>query len=114
MPFLCPLAIEIIMAISKEILNHIAGSMEAGEKCFIHKKTLQVITYPEDYLLELEADDYMENMPWKEEMEKVRQDADNFIEIEKMSSVESYRVMEEFVDSLENSLTKIRLIQAIT
>jgi hypothetical protein len=35
------------MEISTEIIKNIADSLEAGEKCFINKKNLEVITYPE-------------------------------------------------------------------
>ena len=101
------------MNVPFEILNKIADNMEAGDKCFIHKKTLELITYPDDYLLDMYSEDDEEILPWKEVIEKVSSDPDSYIEIEKMYSSRSYEVMEEFIDSLENSYEKIRLMKAI-
>jgi hypothetical protein len=50
---------------------------------------------------------------WKEEIAKVKKNRKKFIEIESMSSPESFKVMEEFVHSLENNPTKIRLLTAL-
>lgn len=96
------------MEVSKEILSELAENIEMGYKCFIHKETLEIVIYidPEEYL-EIDADD------WKEEINKVKKDKKKFIEIDKMSSSESYIVMEEFIHSLDNNSTKIRLLQAI-
>ena len=36
------------MELSKEILNDIAGNLDAGMKCFIHKTTHEVVTIPDE------------------------------------------------------------------
>ena len=97
-----------LMEISREILNDIADSMETGFKCFLHRDTFEVVTYldPEQYV-EMDAKD------WKEAISKVRKNKKKFIEIESMTSSDSFKVMEEFVDSLENNSTKIRLLTAL-
>lgn len=46
----------LFVEVSKELLNTIADNLEAGEKCFIHKVTFEIITYPEDYILDLDPD----------------------------------------------------------
>jgi hypothetical protein len=96
------------MEISKEILNDIADSVEAGFKCFIHKETHEVVTY-------LDPDSYpdMDVAAWKEEIGKVKKDRKKFIEIESMNSSERFKVMEEFVYSLEDNSTKLRLLRAL-
>ena len=40
------------MEVSKEILNDIADSLEAGFKCFLHRETFEVVTYldPDQFL----------------------------------------------------------------
>ncbi|HEY6503913.1 MAG TPA: UPF0158 family protein [Chitinophagaceae bacterium] len=96
------------MEISREILNDIANSMETGFKCFLHRDTFEVVTYldPEQY-----AD--MDTKDWKEEIGKVRRNKKKFTEIESMTSPDSFKVMKEFVDSLENNSSKVRLLTAL-
>ena len=96
------------MEVPREILNDIADSMEAGFKCFIHRETFEVVTY-------LNPDQHPEMDPkdWKDEIDKVRKNKKKFIEIENMTSSDSFRVMEEFTDSLENNTTKVRLLTAL-
>jgi|SRR6187551_1376174 len=96
------------MEFSRDILNKIADSLEAGEKCFIHKQTFEMITYPEDSILELDPG----NNAWREEMEKVKNDA-NFIQVEKMSSRESFVVMEDFTESIQDQRIKTSLLIAL-
>ncbi len=96
------------MEVPKEILNDIADSMEAGFKCFIHRETFEVVAY-------LNPDQYPEMDPkdWKNEIDKVRKNKKKFIEVEGMTSSDSFRVMEEFADSLENNATRVRLLTAL-
>jgi len=96
------------MGVPKEILNDVADSLEAGFKCFIHRETFEVVTY-------LDPDRYpdMDPKDWKEEISKVKKNKKKFIEIENMDSSESFRVMAEFAESLENNITKIKLLTAL-
>ena len=96
------------MEIPKEILNDLADNMEASFKCFLHRDTFEVVTY-------LDPDQYpdMDLKDWKEEITKIKKNRKKFIEIESMTSSESFEIMEEFVDSLENSTAKIRLLTAL-
>jgi len=96
------------MEFSRDFLNQIADSLEAGEKCFIHKQTFEMITYPEDCILELDPG----NNEWREEMEKVKNDA-NFIQVEKMNSRESFIVMEDFAESIQDQKIKTSLLTAL-
>jgi len=96
------------MKISKEILKDIADSMEAGFKCYIHKKTLEKVTFPEENRYP-----DMDPEPWQDEIDKVFNDPEQYIEIENMTSSDSYRLMEDFVNLIENNSMKIRLLQAL-
>jgi hypothetical protein len=96
------------MEVSKEILNQIADSLEAGEKCFIHAKTLEIVTYPDDYLLDIDPD----NNAWEDDIAKVDGDK-SFIEIEKMNSQDSFIMMEDFANSVVDRTLKIRLLTAL-
>ena len=96
------------MEVSKEILNEIADSLQSGFKCFIHRDTNEVVTY-------MDPDQFpdMDLKVWKEEINKVKKNKKKFIEIERMDSSDSFRIMEEFVDTLDDNSTKIRLLTAL-
>ena len=96
------------MEVPKEILNEIADSMESGFKCFIHRETFEVVTY-------MDPDRYpdMDPKEWKEEISKVKKNKKKFLEIENMGSSDSFRVMAEFADSVEDATTKVRLVTAL-
>jgi hypothetical protein len=97
------------MEAPKEILNDIADSMEAGNKCFIHRETFEVVRYPRD----LDEFAGFDDAAWKEEKNKVKKNKKKFLEIEDMDSRHKFRVMAAFAESLEESHTKIRLITSL-
>lgn len=96
------------MEVPQDILNDIADNMEAGFKCFLHRKTLEVVTY-------LDQDQYpdMDSEVWQEEIDKIFNDRENYIEIENMNSSESFKAMEDFVETVDDNILKIQLIQAL-
>ncbi|HTE27161.1 UPF0158 family protein [Flavitalea sp.] len=96
------------MKVSKEILNDIADSLEAGQICYLHKETLEIIQFPDK-----DKDLYEDMEVWQEEIDKVFDDREKYIEIKGMVSSESFSVMENFVLSLEDNFVKSRLLQAI-
>ena len=96
------------MNVSKEILNDIAESLEAGFICYLHKKTLEVIEVPDS-----NRHPDMDTDAWQEDIDKVSADRKNYKKIEGMDSSDSFSVIEDFVFSLENGFVKTQLIQAI-
>ncbi|MFS8083113.1 MAG: UPF0158 family protein, partial [Ginsengibacter sp.] len=97
--------------VPKQILNNIADSMEASMKCFIHKTTFEVVSVPDEYRFpEMDWED--EEGPWKEDIDKVFENPD-YIEIEKLESSDSFKIMEDFALSLPESTTKMRLLTAL-
>lgn len=96
------------MEVPSDLPNRIADSLEAHEQCFIHKQTLELITYPEEYLLDLDP----EQNAWQEEIERVESDP-NYVQIQGMSSRDFFEVMEEFANSVDDRSTKIRLLDAL-
>jgi CYTH domain-containing protein len=97
--------------VPRQILNNIADSMEAGLKCFINKTTFEVVSVPDDDRFpEMDWED--EVGPWKEDIDKVFENPD-YIEIEKLDSSDSFKIMEYFALSLPESTTKTRLVTAL-
>ena len=94
--------------LSKEILNTIAENLESGEKCFIHKLTGELVSYPDDDSFDFEED----INPWQDDKDKVEADS-AFVEFEKMPSKISFQVMEDYANSVNNREVKIRLLTAL-
>ena len=96
------------MEVPSDLPNRIADSLEAHEQCFIHKQTLELITYPEEYLLDLDPDQNV----WQDDIEKVESDS-NYVQIQAMPSHDFFEVMEEFVHSVADRSVKVRLLDAL-
>ena len=99
------------MKLSHKILNEIADYMEAGFKCFVHKKTHEIIAIPDENRFP-GADINDEENGWVDDLHKINGNAD-YIEIDSMESSDSFRVMEDFAVSLPKGATKIRLLTAL-
>jgi len=82
----------------------ITQDLECGMNCFVHKLTGEVKSVPEDMVDEEE---------WEEVIDEIENDAGNYIEIEKMDSNHSYKVMERFIDTVEDKQLADRLYNAI-
>jgi hypothetical protein len=96
------------MKISDDIIKTIAQNLMSGEQCHIHKKTCELISFPNDELLDLDP----ELNVWKKDIKKVASDS-GFVEIHPMSSHDSFMVMEDFVNSLNDRSAKISLLRAL-
>ncbi|HET9826368.1 MAG TPA: UPF0158 family protein [Chitinophagaceae bacterium] len=96
------------MEVPSDLPNRIADSLEAHQQCFIHKRTLEIISYPEEYLLDLDPGQNV----WQEDIEKVESDP-NYIQIEAMPSNDLFDVMEEFANSVSDRSVKTRLLNAL-
>jgi len=96
------------MQISKEILQEIADHLDTGFRCFLNTETHEIVTYPdEDRFFDMDI------KIWKEEIKKVKKAKKKYIEIESMPSSESFKVMEDFIDSIDDKSLKSKLFQAV-
>jgi hypothetical protein len=64
--------------------------------CFFHRSTGEILCHPDP------DDLYFEPEPWQELIDKVNADEENFTAFEKMNSTESFRIMEDFADSISD------------
>lgn len=96
------------MQLSKETIKEIADNLELGLRCFVNIETHEVVAMPDE-----NQHPDMETEAWKEEMEKVENDPEQYKEIESMRSSDSYQVMEDFVETIDDAFLKGRLTQAI-
>jgi hypothetical protein len=96
------------MNLTEKQFTEIADLLISGMVCVIEKKTGKIDSHPEDMNFFEE-----EENPWEELIEKVEEDWDSYILIDPMPSNESFNVMKNFTDKLEESELKVRLIYAL-
>jgi hypothetical protein len=99
------------MKLSNKILNEIADNMEVGFKCFVHKRTHEIIAIPDENRFP-GTDINDEENAWADDIRKIDENPD-YIEIDSMESSDSFQVMEDFALSLPDGATKIRLLTVL-
>ena len=93
-----------MIKLTDDQLSDIAQELEMGMECYVHKVTGELKSFPEEMIDEEE---------WEDVMDEIDNDAGNYIEIEKMDSNHSYKVMERFIDTVEDKQLADRLYNAI-
>jgi CRP-like cAMP-binding protein len=92
------------VVISPKVIKEIAEYLDAGMKCYYHIATGSV-EYCPDEPFELES--------WQDIIDKIEENPDDYIAFEAMESRESFRMMENFIESIEDSNTRQRFEDAI-
>ncbi|MEL7221230.1 MAG: UPF0158 family protein [Bacteroidota bacterium] len=96
-----------MIKLSQKQVNEIAQLLDAGMKCYVNKDTGEFADVPD-------LDDmygYEEFV--QEEIEKIESTWSNYVIIEKMSSREGFRVMEDFTHTVTNKRMQDRLFNAL-
>jgi len=93
-------------------VKEIAGSIDAGLVCFLNTNTLQIDELPKELvsspsMYKMETGFSMKDFKPKYTSWK------KYITIEPLESNESFKIMEKFVNQIENSILKERLVYAL-
>lgn len=98
------------MKLTEQQIKKIAGSLDAGMRCFYNLKTGEIEeTFKEedmDYV-----DDY-EDL-WGEKIDHIEENWDEYIEFNPMDSSDGFKVMERFVERVDDSELQYRLRNAL-
>ena len=95
------------MEISDTILNDLAQNLEMGMQTYIHKDTLEIFAIPTPEML-LDFEDY-----WKEDIKIFKKNKKKLIEIKPIPSHESYKLMEKFVELVDDKRIRGKLLTAL-
>lgn len=93
---------------SKEEIKEIADQLDMGFNAFYQKDTGELIFVPDldqFYGMELEG--------WKEDFDKLKKGKKKFIEIGRMSSNDSFRVMQDFAEQVDDDSIRSMLLEAL-
>ena len=93
-----------MIKLTDEQISDIAQELEIGMVCYVHKETGELKSHP---------DEMMDEELWEEVIDEIDRDSESYIRIEGMDSRESYRLMERFIDTVEDKQLALRLSNAI-
>ena len=95
------------MQVEESILKQISEELLCGFKVFLQRETGDIITIRDVDLFLGEKD------PWENDWQKVDAERGKYLEFEPMDSRESYQMMQDFIDQLDDGLLADRLVNAI-
>jgi hypothetical protein len=94
------------MKLSSEVLHKIAQELEAGMKVYLNRKTME-------YEPVLDWDDIQDTGFWEKEARRIEKKWKDYIIITKMESGDAFRVMENFVNEVDDLKLKDDLIKIL-
>ena len=97
------------VVISAAQVKEIAGELDAGMKCFYHIATGEVKSYPD----ELRGHAGFEEEFWEDVMQQVENAPKEFVAFEALESFESFRMMEAFINNIEEAKIQLQFQDAI-
>ncbi len=97
-----------MIKLTEQQINEIASELEAGMRCFYNKQTGEIKTIP-NFDNWLDAD----KEPWEEDLTELDENRIDYIEFEDMSSRESFQIMADFAEIVDNAQLRDRLIDSL-
>jgi len=98
----------IMTQITENQIKEIASQLDCGFRCFVERTTGELVFIPD-------ADKYpdIEIETWSNEIEKIESDHNDFAEIEPLESKDTFMIMAQFVESVNDTELKNKLISAL-
>jgi hypothetical protein len=89
------------MNLTNDQIKEIAEQLDCGFRCFIHKELKELIFIPD--MLKHPEIEYMDTDAWADENDKLENNFLDYYEIEQLESHDSFRIMEDFIETLDDS-----------
>ena len=96
------------MKLTEEQIKEIADNLDSGLRCFYNKRT-GVIKEILNFNSWINADEET----WEEELREIEENWSDFYEFENMTSGESFNLMADFAENIDNPGLQKRLINAL-
>lgn len=98
------------MTLTKEQIKEIAENLDMGMRCFYHLKTGEIEATPDLFEGDWIGQD---TGPWQETLDKLDENWGDYFEFEKMTSHESFEIMADFAEIVDNHKLQDRLFKAL-
>jgi hypothetical protein len=92
----------------KEKIKDIAETLDMGMRCFVHLKTKELKFIPD-----IDEHPDMDSEVWSADNEEIENNLDDYLEIDSMDSRDSFRVMADFIDTVDNQNLKEKLVESL-
>jgi Uncharacterised protein family (UPF0158) len=99
-----------MIKLTNQQIEEIASDLEMGFKVCIHKITGEILNFPDELRMDVDPDEDA----FVEDKEKYENNSDDYIEIEAMSSTESFEVMESFTQQVSDKILQEKLYDALS
>lgn len=92
------------MELTEEQIKSIVGDLETGLNVYVHIETKEIKSI-------IDFDRFVDADPesWKDDIKEIEKNSDKYFQFEKMDSRESFRVMEEFLETVEDDELRKKL-----
>jgi hypothetical protein len=98
------------MKLTEIQIKEIADYLDSGMRCFYHINTSEIEFIPDFQELGV----IWENEePWKDILNKLDENFDDYFEFEKITSHDSFEIMADFAETVDNLTLKDRLFNAL-
>ena len=94
--------------LTKDEIKEIAEYLDCGMICYYHKKTNEITT-----ILDFDSHLGADEEPWEELINEVDEHRDDYVEFERMDTRESFLVMSDFTEVVDDSALREKLIDAL-
>ena len=94
----------------KKIINEIAQELDCGNDCYFNPKTKEIIAIPNYSII---SDEELFEEFFGSDVEKVNEREADFIKLEVLQSFESFKIMERFVEQIDDQKFKAALENAL-
>jgi hypothetical protein len=99
-----------MLKLTNQQIEEIASDLDMGFKVFIHKTMREILNFPDELRIDVDPDEDA----FVEDREKYENNSDDYIEIEAMSSTESFEVMESFTQQVSDRILQAKLYDALS
>jgi|SRR5688572_722151 len=97
-----------MLTLTEDQIRQIANELDSGFSCFIHKVTAEIIAIPHDT-----SHPDMDMSAWKDDIKKVESKRKQYLVIDPLESRDSFDIMKDFTNQVEDEKLRSRLISAL-
>jgi hypothetical protein len=97
-----------MISLTKDQIKEIAEQLDCGMRCYVNKETGEIKT-----VLNFESWQTDDREPWEDVLNELDENWDKYFEIERMESYESFKIMADFAENVDNRELRDRLINAL-
>lgn len=96
-----------MIKLTKDQIKELADQLDCGNKCYINKETGFIIFTP-DF-----NSGYADEELWEDDINELEENWDNYVEIDRMESHESFKIMADFAENVDSRELRDSLINAL-